>query len=265
MNSMSPEKLATAAEMLWAARTNARVIERLPDDVQPRSIDESYRLQALLNQKLQAVYGQPIGYKIGCTTEVMQQYLRIPHPCSGQIFESTVQFGSGEFSWQSLCRPGVECEIAVVLDRDMPAGRTYTAECCGEFVGMVMPSIELVDDRWRDYRTIDVHSLIAENFFGAGCVFGNPVPPAPEKLASTTGVLYINGEERGAGIGADILGHPYQALAWLANHQVKLDTHLRAGDYISLGSVVKTYWLEVGDMVEIKFDGLGACSLRLVA
>lgn len=258
-------KPVTAAEILYGVRTSASAIEHLPEQLRPQNIAQSYQLQDELNDKLAGTFGKPMGYKIGCTTDVMQTYLNIPHPCAGRIFQSTAQFANAQYSAQSLCRPGVECEIAVRMGNDLADGNTYTAKQCYAAVDAVMASIELVDDRWADYQSVDVFSLIAENFFGAGCVFGEAASLSFDKLASVAGTLWVNGNPIGSGSGADILGHPCEALAWLANHQVERGMPLRTGDYVTLGSVVKTQWIEAGDSVEIKFDGLGACSLVLSA
>ena len=260
---MTQEKLAQAAKLLQVARQNATPIDSLPDALQPATIDESYELQALLNRSLAASLQPPAGYKIGCTTLVMQEYLGIAHPCKGVIFESTLHLGHATFDSNNLCRPGVECEIAVRLAHDMPAGQTYTVDNCDAFIGSTHCSIELVDDRWTDYQKVPTPTLIAENFFGAGCVLGEAVTLPASELQTTQGTLRINGHVIGSGHGSDILGHPHHALAWLANHQAQRDTPLSAGDVVSLGSVVKTHWLEQGDSVEIEFTGLGTCSLQL--
>ena len=256
-------ELEQAADLLCRARLNAAPIASLPDPLQPVDIDESYRLQMLLNRKLAAQFGEPIGFKIGCTTEVMQQYLGISHPCKGVIFRSTLHRNHASFRASDLCRPGVECEIAVQLSNDMTAERDYTADNCDAFVGAVMCAIELVDDRWINYSEVTTPTLLAENFFGAGCVTGTPLDISGAELASLEGRMRVNGDEIGSGSAADILGHPYQALAWLANHQAERGTPLKQGDIISLGSVVQTHWLAPGDEVEIEFSRLGRCSLKL--
>lgn len=254
-------KLEQAADLLCRARLNASPIRSLPAPLQPANQDESYPLQLLLNRKLALQLGEPAGFKIGCTTEVMQRYLGISHPCKGVIFSSTLHHNHANFSAASLCRPGVECEIAVQLAADMTADQTYTLNNCDAFVDAAMCSIELVDDRWIDYREVCTNTLVAENFFGAGCVLGAPVKIAGAELADIDGAMQVNGTPVGAGKATDILGHPYQALAWLANHQASRGTPLGKGDIISLGSVVQTHWLAPGDRVEIEFSRLGSCSL----
>ena len=67
----------------------------------------------------------------------------------------------------------------------------------------------------------------------------------------------------GSGTGADILGHPLAALVWLAAHQIRHGRPLRAGQVVTLGSVVKTAWIGAGDAVEVAFPDIGRCSLKL--
>jgi 2-keto-4-pentenoate hydratase len=69
--------------------------------------------------------------------------------------------------------------------------------------------------------------------------------------------MAINGVEVGTGRGADILGHPLAALAWLANALAGRGRYLNAGEFVLLGSVVETRWVEPGDLVEIEIEGLG--------
>lgn len=253
-----------AASKLAAARLNASPLDNLTATLQPPDIDASYRLQDSLNQQLAAAtMADAIGYKIGCTTRIMQQYLGIEHPCAGVVFSTSVQHHHGTFNTDTLCRPGVECEIGVQIGSDMHAGKHYNADNCEPYVDAAMASIELVDDRWRDYTKIPATTLIADNFFAAGCVFGAPVQVTGSQLQQAIGTLRINGAAIASGCGTDILGHPYEALAWLANHLNERGKMLNAGDYVSLGSVVKTQWLKRGDSVNIEFSGLGGCSLVL--
>ena len=75
--------------------------------------------------------------------------------------------------------------------------------------------------------------------------------------------MYINGESVGSGTGADIMGHPFEALAWLANSMAGRGKGLRAGEFVLLGSLVETKWVERGDLVTIDQPGLGSASAGL--
>jgi 2-oxo-3-hexenedioate decarboxylase/2-keto-4-pentenoate hydratase len=72
--------------------------------------------------------------------------------------------------------------------------------------------------------------------------------------------MTINGGEVGTGSGGDILGHPLEALAWLANALAARGRSLAAGEFVLLGSVVQTRWVEAGDLVQVDIEGLGRAS-----
>ena len=72
----------------------------------------------------------------------------------------------------------------------------------------------------------------------------------------------INGKEAGRGTGADVLGHPHNALAWLANHLADEGKGLHAGQIVLTGSLVKTVWLNAGDSVKMELDGLGTVEAK---
>ena len=186
----------------------------------PWSEAEAYRVQDALHGLLESGgFGSPAGHKIGCTTPVMQSFLGIRNPCAGAVFDSTVREGSGSFDFDRLLHPGVECEMAVRLGADLPPDDApYDRSTVAPAVSAVMAAIELVDDRWHDYKSVDTPTLIADDFFGAGCVLGPPVTDwRGLDLTAVEGSMYINGECVGSGSGADIMGHPFEALAWLAN------------------------------------------------
>src|SRR6202042_2411003 len=69
-----------AAEAIANARHHRTPLKPLAADSAPRDEAEGYRIQQALRELLSAEFGPLVGYKIGCTSAVMQQYLDIPHP-----------------------------------------------------------------------------------------------------------------------------------------------------------------------------------------
>jgi 2-oxo-3-hexenedioate decarboxylase/2-keto-4-pentenoate hydratase len=125
-------------------------------------------------------------------------------------------------------------------------------------VGTVMPGMEIVDARYVDYTRLDTPTLIADDFFDAGCVLGSETPwDGSLALESVVGVTRINGTEAGRGRGADVMGHPFHALRWLANQRAARGEGLAAGEFVFLGSVVETKWVARGDHVVMQLQGLG--------
>jgi 2-keto-4-pentenoate hydratase len=252
-----------AAALLCAARIERRRFDRLPEACRPADEADAYAIQDALHERLTgAGWGALAGHKIGCTTPVMQRFLSIPNPCAGGVFAPTVQHGRGAFRHADFLHVGVECEIAVRLAQDLPAERApYDRRTVAAAVGACMAAIEVVDDRYQDYRSLDAPTLIADDFFNAGCVLGAPLEAWRElDLAGLRGVMTINGVEVGTGHGGDILGHPLKALAWLANALAARGRQLNAGEFVLLGSVVETRWVMAGDCVEVEIEGLGRAS-----
>ena len=253
--------------MLSAGRLNHERMGTLPDDLRPRNEVEAYNVQDALHEHYSAAgQGEVVGHKIGCTTLVMQRFLGIDNPCAGAVLNGTAHLADGKFVHGDLLHPGVECEIAVRLGADLaPDGAPYARASVEPAVGAMMAAIEVVDDRWHDYKSMDTPTLIADDFFGAGCVLGPGVKEWRSLDPSTIkGAMDINGEVVGTGVGSDIMGHPLEALAWLANLMASRGTTLRAGQFVLLGSVVETHWVEQGDVVNIELEGLGKAVARFV-
>lgn len=198
-----------------------------------------------------------VGHKIGCTTPVMQEYLGIANPCAGGVFEPTVRQLKGTFRRSELLRIGVECELAVVLCADAEGGDVADA------VGSIAAAIEIVEDRYVDYSSLDTPTLIADDFFGVGCVLGKPAEAWRElDLQAVEASMSINGEPVGRGVGAEILGHPLEALRWLNRVRSGQGRPLRAGELVLLGSLVQTNWVGAGDVVTVESPQLGTVSAR---
>ena len=166
-----------AAQVLTDARTKGTRIDAIPEGVRPRDEIDAYQVQALVQEMLADGFGALAGHKIGCTTPVMQSYLGIDNPCAGGVYAPMTFRGEGAYSFDDLLHPGVECEVAAMLGSDLPpSGAPYDRASVAGAVDSVMASIEVVDDRWHDYKAIDTPSLIADDFFGLGCVLGAACP-----------------------------------------------------------------------------------------
>jgi 2-keto-4-pentenoate hydratase len=251
------DRILAAAKAIAAARRNRAPLG--PLEAPPADEAEGYKIQRALHDLLLPHAGPLVGYKIGCTSAVMQDYLGIPHPCAGGVFEKGVHDSGAKLAASDYVRVGVECEIAVRLKRDLAASEApFTAEWVGEAIEAYYPAIEIVDDRYVQWETIGAPTLIADDFFAAGCVLGPAVAfSAAPDLRTVAGRAVVNGKEAGRGTGADVLGHPHNALAWLANHLAAEGKGLHAGQVVLTGSLVKTLWLKAGDRVTMELERLG--------
>jgi 2-keto-4-pentenoate hydratase len=250
-----------AARVIRDHRLARRRLPGLDPSLRPADEAGAYVIQEELHQLLTgAGMGRVAGHKIGCTTRVMQEFLRIPNPCAGGVFESQVHRTPARVRHADFVRPGVECEIVVRIGSDLTLQRTpFDRRSVVDAVGEIMAGMEIVDDRYVDYSSLDTPTLIADDFFDAGCVLGDPAADwRALDLPSLSGATRINGVEAGRGRGADVMGHPFEALAWLANSLARRGRSLRAGEFVFTGSVVETKWVQPGDRVVMTIDGLGA-------
>ncbi|MFN8752527.1 MAG: 2-keto-4-pentenoate hydratase [Betaproteobacteria bacterium] len=254
------DTLREAAAVLCRHRLAREPLLRLEERLQPADVDAAYTLQDELHRQLTAAGLGPLaGHKIGCTTAVMQAFLKIPTPCAGGVFECTVHRSPAQVRHSGFVRLGVECEIVVRLGADLGPGTQHSRASVASAVAACMAGMELVDARYTDYTTLDTPTLVADDFFDAGCVLGaERTGWRAIDLAACEGVTRINGVEVGRGRGADVMGHPLEALAWLARLKASRGQWLRAGEFVFLGSVVETRWVSPGDHVVMDIAGLGA-------
>ena len=96
------DNMLAAAKAISTARRNRTPLNSLGADIAPRDEAEGYRIQRAVHDLLLPYFGAMVGYKIGCTSAVMQQYLDIPHPCGGGVYargvhDSGASLRAGDF------------------------------------------------------------------------------------------------------------------------------------------------------------------------
>src|SRR5690242_6602566 len=125
----SSDRIVGAAQAIATARRSHRPLAPLPPDIVPLDEEEGYAVQRALHDLFLPYQGAQVGYKIGCTSKVMQDYLDIPHPCAGGVFARGVHGSGAQLQTSDYIRVGVECEIAMRLKRDLiPSEGPFTTE-----------------------------------------------------------------------------------------------------------------------------------------
>ncbi len=253
-------RVGAAAAALVAARLSGGQFDPFPPGAAPIDADEAYRVQRAAHSLLCASgFGARVGWKIGCTAAVMQAYLGIDSPSAGGMFLANLWRATHHFTIAAPRRLGVECELAVRIGRDLPGvPGGYDLAAVGSAVAASMAAIEVVEDRYVDYASLDTPTLLADDFFHRAAVLGAENEGFdPRELRDVTASMSLNGAPVGEGRGADILGEPLDVLAWLADRAAGWGTPLRAGDVVLLGSLVQTHWVKPGDVVAVANDRLG--------
>ena len=257
---MTPEAIDRAAALLVESRVASLPFAGLPEEFRPASEEDAYAVQDALRGRVGAL----AGYKIGCTTRVMQSYMGIAQPCAGGMSAATILRQSAVLRRADYRRVGVECEIAVSIAADLPSAvAPFDRATVAAAVGACMAAIEVVEDRYVDMKSLGMPTLIADDFCAAGCVLGKPVTDWRDlDLAAAAAAMTVNGTEVGRGTGAQVMGHPLEALVWLVNALARRGRGLQAGDTVLTGSIVEVQWVEAGDQVTVAVDGLGETAAR---
>ena len=249
------------------AHTQRERFAPLPDGLAPRTTEDAYAIQdayvALRAHRLGAI----AGYKIALSSKEMQRFVGVDAPQAGVLLERTVHRSPARVRASDYVRLIVEFEIAVQLAVDLPvADAPFTRSRVAAAVRAVMPAIEIADDRGADYQQLAKHplELIADNGWNEGAVLGSPVTSWKNlDLAALRGVATINGEKVGEGVGAAALGHPLDAVAWIANHLAAHGRGLVFRDVVITGSMITTKFVKPGDLVRFSVDKLGEVELRV--
>jgi len=241
---MDAATLARAVEHFGRARLDRRVVGRPLPELTPKDQPQAYAMMKALHRWfVENGLGETAGYKIGCTTTVQQAHVGIDRPLGGGVLKNLVRHHEAHLNHADYYKLGIETEMAVRLSGDIPpSGTPYDRESIAPYVSEVMAAIEIVDDRYDDYRSWPVGPLIADDFFNAGCVLGDPVSADSIDLAAMGGRMMVNGEEFGRGVGRDVMDHPYSALSHLANVLAEAGVTLKAGEIVLTGSIVQTHW-----------------------
>jgi 2-keto-4-pentenoate hydratase len=198
----------------------------------------------------------------------MQEYLGLAGPAAGFMPQASLHASGATLAWSDFRNPGAECELAVRLARDLPPGPCDLDRAAAS-VGELFAAMEIVENRYGpppagDLAAIGTPTLIADQVYHAAAVLGAPPPDwRALDLKAIPGRISIDGNERANGHGADLLGHPLAALAWLAASEVaRAFGGLRAGQVVMLGSVTPPIWLDAPCTVSVNFDGLPEVRLR---
>ena len=261
----SEERVWQAARFLHEAHRERTPYQPLPDEMSPRDISEAYDIQETFHELLKPERGAIVGYKVALTTTVMQQMVGFGHPASGAIFTSGVNHSPAAIKASDYVHLGAECEIAMLLDQDLPAsGAPYDQDSVAKAVAVLMPAFELVDDRGADYSDLFFLGVAADNSWNAGIVLGEPVADWHGiDLVAASGAMTINGQPAGEGKGGDVLGHPLEALAWLANTLADRGRSLQKDMIVMTGSIVSTKFLNQEDEGSFAIDTLGDVRLTV--
>lgn len=243
-------KAAAAAELLLLAR-RSNPIDRLPEGLEPTSLDEAYAIQDVVAERL----GPVVGWKVGAASIEAE-----PH--AAPLLEGTILPSPATLSSAAYAPLGIEAEIAFVLARDLPAGATRSDVEAA--IGSAHVVIEVCASRFSDWHAVDGMSKLADFNTNGALVVGTAFDRWRDlEVAGQRVRLDFNDqtaiEQDGGNTASDLL----RLLVWLAGHAAGRGQPLAAGQIVTTGSWTGIRFVKPGTSVKAMFEGLGSAHVDL--
>ena len=266
---MNQERVASIARRIFEANRARERFRPLRGEDAPGSLEDAYLIQDEVHRlfETEAGMGALGGHKIALTSRAVQELCGVDQPAYGKVFARTIQESPARLRLSDYLRLGLEFEVAVELGEDLPpTPEPWTRERIAGQVAACRPAFELIDDRDADYGDLDAASILADRCWCAGVVLGPRVEDwRALDLAAAPVALSWNGEVLERAVTGASMGHPFEGLAWVANHLAGRGRTLHTGEVVITGSALKTRFPQAGDAVAYRIEGLGEVSLQVEA
>ncbi|WP_036771127.1 fumarylacetoacetate hydrolase family protein [Photorhabdus australis] len=252
------------SEKLFQSWRNNQAIAPISDNYPELTLHDAYLIQQkFIAHRLETTGERIVGKKIGITSQTIMDLLGVDQPDFGILTSDMYYENNSAVSVKQLIAPKAEGEIGFILKHNL-RGPGITVSDVLQATDYVVPCIEIVDSRIRDWK-IKITDTIADNASSGLFVIGDGSRlPSEIDLAAVTMTLEKNGKLIDTGIGAAALGHPANAVAWLANILGTLDMTLLRGEIILSGSLATMVPIDAGDQLKINLPGLGSAGVNFV-
>ena len=259
---LDPQQRQAASDMLWECWQQGRRLSALPDRLRPATREEGYAVQALLERHTN---GPLFGWKIAATSRAGQLHIGVDGPIAGRLLRERACDSGARLPTAGNQMRVAEPEFAFRIGRELPPrDSTYTMPEVLAAVDTLHPAIEVPDSRYKDFVKVGGPQLIADDACAHYFVLGpaTRVDWRSKDLVEHAVRGTVSGNPPQYGKGANVLGDPRVALAWLANELSRLDIPLGAGQVVTTGTCMTPLAIGPGDSVVADFGELGSVEVR---
>lgn len=229
-------------------------------------MNEAYAIQDAADAILRREKGHvAIGYKIAGTNPASRAHLKIDAPFYGRLYDRMMSPSPTRISFVPDFFRVHEPEIALEIGRDLDPGQApFDAAAVAAVTRAARPAIEIIGTHFTPWTKAGAPNLASDN-----AAFGHWIVGAPVREWSRLDLLdgpvslAINGEIKATGKGRNVDGGAFAATAWLATALAARGRGLKAGDFVTTGSVTSPVSVEEGQKVVADFGDLGRVEVSL--
>lgn len=261
---MDKNSIKKYGNLLYDSLLTCKAVEPIIKNEPDISIQDSYAIQnVFIQERMKKENSTIIGKKIGVTSQVVMDMLKVNQPDFGYLLSSMVYNDGDEIDTKKLIAPKAEGEIAFILKQDLIGPGITTADVI-KATDFIMPCFEIVDSRIKNWN-ISIYDTIADNASCGYIVFGGQKASLRKVDVTTCGItLERNGELLHTGAGAAALGSPINAVVWLANKLGEFGVSLKAGEVILSGALCAMVDIKANDNMSINIGKIGSANCRFI-
>jgi 2-keto-4-pentenoate hydratase len=245
-----------AGRRLAAARATRQPCAPVRDLLGTGDIDAGYAVQSAWIAGQVAAGARVIGRKVGLTSPAVQSQLGVDQPDFGTLLDSMACEEGTPVDITRTLQPRIEAEIAFVLARDL-AGAEIGPEEVAAATAYVLPALEIVDSRIAGWDITIVDTVADNASSGLFAVGAQRRALGDVDLAGCVMVMWRGDEVVSTGVGSACLGHPLNAVTWLATTARDHGHPLRAGEVILSGALGPMVPVAPGDSFFAHISGIG--------
>jgi 2-oxo-3-hexenedioate decarboxylase len=254
--------ISALAERLENAEANRAPITKITDEYPDLDWDDAYAIQDEIRRRKVERGVKIAGLKGGLTSQAKMKQMNVSEPVFGFMCDYGACADGGEIEIDRFIAPRVEAEIAFVTNTEIK-GPCHIGTVL-QATDFVLPAVEILDSRYENFK-FDLISVVADNTSAAAFVTGGNSRRVRDIDLRTLGiVLEKNGEIVELAAGAAVLGHPAESIVMLANMLARKGQVIPAGTFIMTGGVTAAVGVERGDHIAVRYQHLGAISMRFV-
>ena len=254
------DAIAAAIQRLDDAQDRRTPCPPVRDLLPAADLGAAYAVQSGVIARRLAAGARVIGRKIGLTNPAVQAQLGVGQPDFGVLLDDMVCAQDIPVGITRLLQPKIEAELAFVLARDLDQAAAITEADVAAATAHVIAALEIPDSRIRGWD-ITIVDTVADNASSGLLVLGDdPVPLERIDVASVEMTMRSAGQVVSAGTGADCLGSPLAAMAWLASTARDYRSPLRAGDIVLSGALGPMVPVTPGSQFTATITGAGSVS-----